>query len=215
MLCLHCHPRFIATVAASLLFAAPPALTEDADSAHVVEAIWRVQNLLLQYDSVRTQYACDSLKRKIHAILQAVGAHESTVVEASCFNHDLLRSASIRITLATPVQASEANILAATTFDGRDRLLARLRKTELPTAEGIPRFPATWQRVSLSGRRSLHLDVGDCDLLRGMSQQIFPQLAIQPLTDRLYCSVSATRIRPRFEVQALIALPPSAMARTD
>lgn len=222
MLCTSCTVRLTATIAALLFCAvaplacavAPQVRSSEAATGKGVEAIWHVQSLPFRYNSVHANYACDSLEKKIRVILQAVGAHKSMVVRARCVGHDLLSTVSVHIALATPVEATEENIRAATTFDSRDELVARLQKIRLPTPTDISRFPATWQTISLPRQPQLHLDVGDCDLLRHMNEQIFPKLAVRLVHEEPYCNASATRFRPRFEVQALIAAPVNAVAQT-
>lgn len=216
MLCSHCGAHLIAAVIAfALSTAASPARSDDGAVDDSVESIWRVQSLPLEYNSARTHYACDSMKKKVRAILQAVGAHSSTIVTARCVDNGPLNQISLQISAATPVPASEENIRAATTFDARDELLARVRKTTLPTPSDIPRFRATWQTLALSRHPNLQLDVGDCDLLREMNRQVFPKLAVRLTSEKLNCTASATRLRPRFEVQALIPAAPTPTAQVD
>lgn len=215
MLCSHCHVRLVAIVIALALSAtAPLAQSGDVAADNMVEAIWHVQSLTLEYDSTHAHYACDSLERKVRGILQAVGAHDSVAVKARCMDAGLLNQASVQIVLATPMPASEENIRMATTFTARDELLAKMRKTTLPTPANIPRFVATWRTLELSRAPRVRLDVGDCDLLQNMNQQVFSRLAVRLTNENLNCSASATRVRPRFELRALIPTPLNPVART-
>lgn len=215
MLCHHCYVRFVAIVTALVLNAvAPSARSGEVAADGIVEAIWQVQNLPLEYESTHAHYACDSLERKVRRILQAVGAHDSLIVRARCMNAGLLNQISVQISLATPMLASEENIRAATTFTARDELLARIRKESLPTPTDIPRFVATWQTLELSRDRQLDLDGGDCDLLRNMNQQVFPKIGVRLTSESLTCSASATRVRPKFKLQALIPTPLNQVARS-
>jgi hypothetical protein len=55
----------------------------------------------------------------------------------------------------------------------------------------------------LSNRPPLRLEASDCDLLRNMSQQLFPKLGIE-LVERISCMTTATRMKPEVRVKALV-----------
>ena len=187
--------RLVATVLAFAFLLAAPAHADP-----TVEAIWRSQQLPFNYHSTRTAYSCSGLQERIRAILQAVGAHESVAVEVQCLGGELLNSARASIAVATPIEATDENILAATRFKPYELMAARLRGVALPTATNIERFAASWRRVSLS---RLQLEMRDCDLLDGLRGQVFPRLRIRN-TSGFGCSSTATRMRPAPKVEALI-----------
>lgn len=206
MLRLRCTaPVTLAAMAAILGCIAPRV---GADSGTVigepVDAIWRVQRVDFIYRSADVYYSCTALQSKIGAILKAVGAHHRIAIDVGCINGELVNNAFARVTVAMPAEATQENVVAATTFDSRAQLVARVRGVRLPTAADIERFPAAWQTVSLSRHRSLRLDSGDCDLLRSMHQQLFPRLLIRASQQRLRCTGSTTRMRPSLEVTALM-----------
>ena len=184
------------------------------ESSETVDAIWRFQSFPFEYRSTNTYYNCDSLVRKVRAILKAVGAHHSVVVETRCEGGPANRI-SARIALATPVVASEENIRAATTFDSQDQLVARLRNLTLPTANDIERFPANWQKISLARAiRDMSITQSDCDLLRGMNEQVFPRIAVRVQGRKLMCGSYSTNVRANVQVEALVpALPATPMAQ--
>ena len=187
--------RLVATVLAFAFLLAAPARADP-----TVEAIWRVQQLPFNYHSTRTAYSCSGLQERIRAILQAVGAHESVAVEVQCLGGELLHSARASIAIATPIEATDENILAATRFEPYELMVARLRGVTLPSATNIERFAASWRRISLS---QLQLKMSDCDLLDGLRGQVFPRLRIRR-TSGFGCSSTATRLRPVPKVEALI-----------
>jgi hypothetical protein len=173
-----------------------------------VDAIWRFQSFPFEYSSSNTYYNCDSLVRKVRAILKAVGAHHSVVVETRCEGGPANRI-SARIAVATPVIASEENVRAATTFDSRDQLVARLRNLTLPTANDIERFPATWQKISLARAiRDMSITPSDCDLLRGMNEQVFPRISVRVQGRKLMCGTYSTNVRANVQVEALVPATP-------
>jgi hypothetical protein len=165
-------------------------------------AIWRVQQLELSFHAQRTLYSCDGLKQKIAAVLAAIGAGPGSTVRLPCQPDVLTNRAVVALTVAMPVEATPENIEAATNYSAEMQLLARLKNIPLPTANDLKRFPARRQSVEL---HKLHaLDGGDCDLLRALATQVFPQLGVQA-ENRLKCSLmSNTRMRPRFVVTALL-----------
>jgi len=170
-----------------------------------IEAIWRVQRFDFIYRSTDVYYACHVLPLKIGAILTALGAHDRVVVDIDCMGRAFVNRAHARVTLATPIAATPANLRVATTFDARTRLLARVRKIELPAAADVERFPASWRTISLGSRSDPRLEAGDCDLLRALREQIFPKLPIRMAREGLRCVAGgSTRIRPRLEATALM-----------
>ena len=170
-----------------------------------VVAIWKVQRIEFTYSSATVRYSCEALQRRIAAILYAVGAHSRMAVELSCANGEPVRFANVHLRLAVPVEATEENLRAVTDFDTRDELVARLRQTELPTAEDIQRFDASWRTVALTRSPPLSLGPGDCDLLRAMRDQVFPSLHVRVVSSGLNCGGGPdTRITPRIRVNALI-----------
>jgi hypothetical protein len=170
-----------------------------------IAAIWQIERIEFVYHSSSVRYACGNLQRRIAAILQAVGAHSTIGVDLDCRSGDLVRYANVRLTLAVPVEATEENIRAATNFDTRDELVARLRQTQLPSANDIARFPASWRTVALTRTPPLSLGPGDCDLLRAMRDDVFPRLRVRVVSSGLHCGGGAdTRIKPRIQVNALM-----------
>jgi hypothetical protein len=170
-----------------------------------IAAIWQIERIEFVYHSSTVRYSCGNLQRRIAAILHAVGAHSSVGVDLDCRSGDLVRHASVRLTLAVPVAATEENVRVATDFDTRDELVARLRHKQLPSANDIARFPASWRTVALARSPPLSLGPGDCDLLRAMRDDVFPRLRVRVVSGGLHCGGGAdTRITPRVQVNALM-----------
>jgi hypothetical protein len=176
-----------------------------ADDDDSIAAIWQLERIEFLYHSSTVRYSCGNLQRRIAAILQAVGAHSTIGVDLGCRSGDLVRHAIVRLTLAVPVEATEENVRVATDFDTRDELVARLRQKQLPSANDIARFPASWRTVALARSPPLSLGPGDCDLLRAMRDDVFPRLRVRVVSSGLHCGGGAnTRITPRIQVNALM-----------
>lgn len=213
MLRLRCTAPVTLAAVATMLGSAPCVGADSGDET--VDAIWRIQRVDFTYRSADVYYSCSALQSKIGAILKAVGAHQRIAVEIQCMSGELVNNALARVTLAMPAEATQENVVAATTFDSRAQLVARLLKMRLPTATDIERFPAIWQTVALSSHRGLRLDPGDCDLLRGMHEQVFPRLSIRATHRGLRCTTgSATKIRPKLEVTALMPTEVTSVANS-
>jgi hypothetical protein len=195
--------RILMTLAA-MAFSIVAGATHQDNTDTGVEAIWRVQSVRFEYRSSDVFYNCDSLQRKIRAILLAVGAHQSVIIKAGCMPSSAVDSMSAQIALATPVPATEENIRAATAVDSRRELVARLNGAPLPTANDIQRFPAKWRTVSLTRTGGVWLQPSDCDLLRHLNEQVFPKIAVQRTRGRLTCGPFIGSIKPTLEVMALV-----------
>jgi hypothetical protein len=171
----------------------------------VIDAIWHIERIDFAYQSSTVRYECGALQRRIAEILHAVGAHTRVGVELTCVSGDMVRHAGAHLTLAVPVAATAENLAAATDHDTRDELVARLRHEQLPSANDIERFPASWRTVALTRNPPLSLGPTDCDLLRAMRDQVFPQLRVRVVSSGLNCGGgSDTRIQPRIHVNALM-----------
>jgi hypothetical protein len=200
----------LSTLAALAMVACPIGCVYagDTTSAKAVDAIWRTQLVDFTYNSRDVYYSCDSLQSKVSAILQAVGAHDRIRVDMHCAGDRFANHAYGRVMMAVPVEATPENVRAATTYDTRDELVARLRQRTLPTANDIDRFPAQWQSVSLTHHKGLRLDASDCDLLQALRRQVLPSMPVRIENERLHCALGAsTRIRPRLDVVALMPAP--------
>jgi hypothetical protein len=185
-----------------------PAAQEVAGLNEAVDAIWHVHAIDLHFKSPTTYYYCDILQEKISSILRMVGAGDPMNIRARCSSGALINDTSVRVVVGVPVEATPENVQIETTFDTRMELVARTRNWQLPTPTTIRRFRAAWTTVSFSRMDRLHLTPEDCDLLRDMSEQVFPQLGIRISKDQFYCTPGSTPLgRPRLEVQALIRLP--------
>ena len=170
-----------------------------------LDAIWRIQEFDLHIRTAQRYHSCTSLRDKISGILTAVGA-TTVVIQMSCGRDQLTNDAIAKVATATPVDANPQNIAAATTFDTRQALIARLREERLPTAVDIEHFTAEWRTVSLHRVPDLHLGPGDCEILEGLNEQIFPQLSIRVVRKRLQCDSQAlfSPTRPVLVVEALM-----------
>ena len=194
------HALLVATCMMLFVNTAHPGST-----AAPIMAIWQTQSLTFDYHSMSVQYPCARLGQRIGAILQAIGAH-NVVVQMQCAG-GTFAGARAEIVVTMPIEATEENLRAATAYDARDRLIARLQNVEPPTAADVARFPVMWRQIPLSRDRRLQLEAGDCDLIRRLHEQVFSRLPVRVTRISLNCTPgSAARLRPTLEIEALIPL---------
>lgn len=203
---------FAAIAASSFAFTARAQSLADAP-AQSVKAVWKVQSFDFEYGGDSTTYSCSALSKRVRSILKRLGAHESIVVSAQrCY--DLSELATLRITLATPVEATPENVYALAEYDSKDALIARVRGEALASAEDMPRFTAEWQTISLAKDKRLKLPPGDCELVQQLQRSVFPRLEVRVVDDRLRCSRAfGNYVRPQLTVAALVAKPDERAAR--
>lgn len=171
-----------------------------------IPAVWRQQSLEFAYQGTATAYSCNTLQRRLEAILRSVGARDGiSIVMQRCTDQ---AEAYMQITLESPVEATEANIAAVTQHTSTDELVARVRNESLATPENIERFPAKWKTVSMSRDKTLKLDSGDCELVKQLRRDVFPRMSIRVVHDNLRCSVAFGSLgQPQLSVAALVAAP--------
>jgi hypothetical protein len=170
-----------------------------------LDAVWRMQQFNFHFRATRGHFhSCSSLQSKISTIMEAVGAG-SVIVKLGCNPRDLTDNTYASVAAAMPQEATPENVQAATTFDSRQELVARMRQIDLPTQNDIVRFSAEWRTVSIMAIRGMHLGPEDCNLLEDLSAQIFPHLSVRVVRQRFSCGEGLVRpVRPVFIVQALV-----------
>ena len=201
----------ISTVSLSVVLSSSAAARtpqpEPSRALQIVEAVWKVQSLSFAYSGYATIYSCDALLDKVRVILQSVGARDSVRIRSwGCT--DMVTHGRMDITLESPVEATPENIRALTTYDPTKELVARVRSEQLPGAEDVQRFPATWKSVSMTREKKLKLAPSDCELVEQLRRDVFPRMSIRVEHDRLRCSLAFGNIgQPQLRVAALVAVP--------
>jgi hypothetical protein len=190
----------VAGVVSLFISAAAPAAPD------FVTAVWRQQSLEFAYQGTTTAYSCDTLQRRLEAILRSVGARNGvSVVMQRCIDQ---ADAVVQIVMESPVEATAENIAAVTQHTSTSELVAKVRNETLPTPENIERFAAEWKAVSMSRDRALKLESGDCELVKQLRRDVFPHMSIRIVRDNLRCSVAFGNLgQPQLSVAALVAAP--------
>jgi hypothetical protein len=188
-------------VAASLCLGAAPALARD-DNPNI-DAIWMPQVVSFTYQADDTFYTCSSLWQKVTGILAHLGARATAPVDRLRCD-DFAHTVRLQIALESPAVATAANLLAVTSYDSEDMLVARLRGKQLPTAGEVPRFPAAWTTHSFRNA-DMRLTAGDCELVHQLRKQVLPKLSVQVLNEPTRCTAVLSRggMPPKMKVRAL------------
>jgi hypothetical protein len=176
-------------VIAALILAIPCANARDENPN--IEAIWLPQVVNFTYQADDTFYSCSSLWRKITGILSHLGAR-TTAPYHGLRCDDFAQIVRMQIALESPVEATSANLRAVTDYKAEDLLVARLNGKQLPTANDLPRFPATWQTLSFRSRE-MQLTAGDCELVHQLRRQVLPKLSVQVVKEPTRCTASLSR----------------------
>ena len=194
--------------AAVVLLAWSVVHAEPQPEAAVVEAVWKPQRINFVYRGYSTLYSCSGLQSKLEKILTTVGARGGIELRAySC--DDELSTARFQIVLASPVEATQQNVEALTTYDAHDELVARVRGEQLASAEDLPRFPAVWKTISFARSREMRLEPGDCELVEQLRRHILPRMSVHIVSDRVQCSSFGNLARPQLTVSALVPVAAS------
>lgn len=181
-----------------VLLAAWPARAVEA-----VEAVWQPQRVVFEYRSEGTTYSCESLKEKIGRVLVELGARDR-MEWRRVMCADFGGVARLEVAFESPVPATAENIRLMTDYDSKDRLVARMNGTSLPSPEDVRRFSAAWETVAFRPGR-LQLENHDCALLQQVRRQILTRMSVQVLKD--IDNVDCSQARPRMKVLALVASP--------
>ena len=199
---LACRCLLIALSSLTSISSLRAAGADDAQDTPEIDAIWHVRSLPFLFRGRHVLYNCTSFQKKLHSILLAVGADPSLIIQTSCTPNAITDRITVRIALATPVEATADNIAAATSFDSKRELLARLQKTPLPTPSAIEKFRARMKSVTLEDSAELQLEPSDCELLTALTDQLFPKLNVEVEKNMLFCTEAVARA-PQLKIRAL------------
>lgn len=175
-----------------------------ADAAATVDSVWKPVEIRYSYMAFTSAYNCDSAESALKRILLALGAHPQTRVRATgCFMDRPSRNFFITVTTATPVAVGSPDL--ALSDQSERELLQRLGvKSPISTEQ----FAARWQTVDLSRDRKLDLKPGDCELMKGLRDNVLPKLSVKVTSDRVNCVPNQLSIQtPELIVSALMPLP--------
>jgi hypothetical protein len=169
-----------------------------------IEAVWKPQRATFVYVGQTTFYTCSALEQKLTLVLRVIGAHDDIVFDRrECNTHGSTR---LHVVFKSPIEATPDNIQAITTYETEQSLIARVNGAQLPSAEDLERFPASWKQISFATDRKLRMSAGDCEFIEQVRRQLLPHVSARVITNRVFCTPGAHAVRaPRLVVSTLVA----------
>ena len=200
--------------ALSCLLALQTAHADEAAPAETVRALWQVQEIYFPYFGLTTNYSCDALRDKMRDFLKQLGAREDVAVSpAGCVELSAPeKHPSVRVVLAHPVEATDANKQAIAQDPRRAELLEQLqRKSKVPVAPANEPFDAVRRKVVLNTKESSYVTAsGDCELLDQMRRTMFGKLGIKVIDNQVSCTpYQGSPSNQRMHVEVLAAVVPA------
>ncbi len=165
-----------------------------ARAAEPIEAVWKPQRVTFEYSGHTTRYTCYSLEQKLKVVLKTLGAHQDIAVDRTACSD--FAGARLHVKFRSPVEASIENIRLITTYDAAQLLAARLNKQQLPAAEDLPRFSATFQEVSFARDRQMRMQAADCEFVDRVRRQLLPAIDARVVKNGVFCTPGYPNITP-------------------
>jgi hypothetical protein len=173
----------------------------------MVKAVWKRQEVTFFLQTFTTFYSCEGLRGRLKTLLIAAGARKEDLriqVTGCDPNDGPTRSPYVRITLASPVEATPENIAEIDKDHATRELAARVRNE---TLEPNTPFDAQWQPVPYT-RGKLDLEPGECELIDELNKRVFSKLAMRVVKNELSCTPHQLTLgQPRLEMEALRRAP--------
>ena len=172
---------------------------EESNSATPIEAGWQVQEIRYSYSGFNVGYNCDAAERRLKEMLLALGVHPQTrVLARGCNSSAPANQFFISVTIASLVPVADRATPSGD--DSREQLLDRMDKPA-----GLDQtVRAQWKTIALAQDRKLRIKNDDCELLKGLRDQVLPKLSAKVVSDRLACVAgSGTSGKPQLTVSVL------------
>jgi hypothetical protein len=169
---------------------------------NTTQAVWKPIDTVFTYSGFTSYFSCDGLADRVRDVLRQIGARHLKVYGLSCA--DLSGPAvapGVRIMGEIPVEATPdavAAVAKAREERAKDRYAVK-------TANATPdEFTAIRRTVTLSNRRDLATQSGDCELLEQIQGRLFPEIGVKVTSTNLYCTPRHLDIATRtMEVETL------------
>lgn len=139
-------------------------------------AVWVPHAIIVDLDSLPKRYSCDDLWYRFRAVLLAVGAQPTRIMPYHCDS----RSPSVEMQFSIPRAVQGAEV----------------RYSELQAVNDT---------IVLEPGRPAPINAADCELMRQITDELFPTLPVQVVGSELNCVVPQTSHQPfRVSLQALL-----------
>jgi hypothetical protein len=166
------------------------------------QAVWKPIDTVFTYSGFTSYFSCDGLADRVRDVLRQVGARHLKVYGLSCMGAGGPSVApGVRIMGEIPVEATPETVAAVAKVQeqrAKDGYAAK------PTRASPDEFTAIRRTVTLSNRRDLATQSGDCELLEQIQGRLFPEIGIKVTAANLYCTPRHLDIATRtMEVETL------------
>jgi len=179
----------LSALAPLAVVAESPEAGSAADAPAPIMAVWVEKTVEFTYVGFTSYYSCDGLRDKASRILAEIGARPGFKVTASSCAHTNGpdRMPRLRIVAALP-RAATPELLADLAKDAsRSELAAKAGGKVMPTAEATAEFPARTRRVDFRDSRTGVVQVGDCELVEQMRDNVFVPLGATIVMNDMSC----------------------------
>jgi hypothetical protein len=154
-------------------------------AGETTQAVWKPIDTMFTYSGFTSYYSCDGLADRVRDLLRQVGARNLKVYGLGCSAPSGGPSVapSVRIMGEIPIEATPEAIADVTKLHEQ-----RVKDGATKTGSAIPdEFTATRHVVTLSNRRDVGIEAGDCELLEQVKGRLLPELGIKVIKSDLHC----------------------------
>ena len=170
---------------ATLLFALCSFSAWSADET--TQAIWKPIDTVFTYSGFTSYYSCDGLADRVRDVLRQLGARNLRVYGLGCGPSSIGPTVipSVRIMGEIPVAATpEAMMEVAKAREQHIKGDNTAKTGSAPPGE----FTAIRHTVTLSNRRDVGIETGDCELLEQLKGRLFPEIGVKVISANLHCT---------------------------
>lgn len=155
-------------------------------AGETTQAVWKPLDTMFTYSGFTSYYSCDGLADRIRDVLRQVGARNLKVYGLGCASSGGPTIApSVRIMGEIPVEATPqaiADVTKAREERAKDGYVAK-------AGSAAPdEFTATRRTVTLSNRRDIGIESGDCELLEQLKGRLFPEIGLKVVNSNIRCT---------------------------
>jgi hypothetical protein len=172
-------------------------------AGETTQAVWKPIDTMFSYSGFTSYYSCDGLADRVRDVLRQVGARNLKVYGLGCApSNGPTLVPSVRIMGEIPVEATPQAIADVTKAREQRAKDGNGVKTGSATPD---EFTATRRTVTLSNRRGVGVESGDCELLEQMKGRLFPELGVKVTKSDIHCTPHQADIALRtIEVETLV-----------
>lgn len=169
-------------------------------AGETTQAVWKALDTMFTYSGFTSYYSCDGLADRVRDVLRQLGARNLKVYGLGC-NLGPSVAPSVRIMGEIPVEATPEALADIAKFREQHS-----KDAVVKTGSAVPdEFAATRRIVTLSSRRDVGIESGDCELLEQMKGRLFPDIGVKVVNSQLRCMPRQVDIGVKtVEVEALM-----------